>query len=636
MPRDLFEKTPQKTAPKDLLGEYAVEPAMATPITVPAEPPLWKGIAKSADDVVRSIASGLTFGFADELAAAGNAAFTDDTYEQAHEKEMARDADIHPGIAIPGQLAGGIVTGGLGAGKVLASQAVKNAPTLARMLMYPALGATEGAIAGAGYANPDERGKGAAVGGGTGAVLGSVLPGAIWAGGKAIQKVKDLRAPATDAAMSRLYKALVRDGMSPDQAAAKLREMGPDAAMVDVGRNVSGLAEATATRPGKALDSAVDFFDARKEGQLGRILQTLDDSAPPARSVVATESTPDFQNALKIHIPMTRELKKYLARPSVRAGWKNAQNLAAEGDETLPALDDVLNNKEIVGVETRVMHWLKKGMDDILEKKRDGVSGKLESEYGTNMLKAVENSRAQFRGHVKDLNKDYAKQLDRIAAAKKVEEAARLGDDFYNRKMTPAAIQTLTRRLNPEQRAAYQRGVLRQIEAKITPRGEVNYDVSNDVRRLRPKLEAVFGQKRADEIADKMLQEKRFTETGNRVLGNSRTAARQEAIKDFDDGTIGTAVDVVTGTPTSTITSGMKALGNMLRRPSEEISDELADVLYSTDRNAQLRYIAELLKREEMGRAASGKTRAVSSAAIGASSQPIQPREPLRIEVRPQ
>lgn len=74
---------------------------------------------KTVDDIVRSLASGVTSGFADEIAAGANSAVgLAPDYDAALGAERARDKDIPLGIRIPGEVGGMIaqsaLTGGMG------------------------------------------------------------------------------------------------------------------------------------------------------------------------------------------------------------------------------------------------------------------------------------------------------------------------------------------------------------------------------------------------------------------------------------------------------------------------------------------------------------------------------------------
>lgn len=212
MPRDLLA-TKQ---PRDLLG--ATQPQQpdelrATPrrsvweMSIPelgvelarniwADPRAFaRGSARGADDLARSVAEGATLGWADEAAAAADAALGQGTYEENLAAQQARDAMIPPQTRVIGNVAGGAALAPL-----TPTAAVSTIP---RMM---AVGGGTGAVAGAGFAEPGERLEGAQ----RGAMTGAGTAGLIGTAGRVI-------APRSSPAV----QALKREGveMTPGQAA---------------------------------------------------------------------------------------------------------------------------------------------------------------------------------------------------------------------------------------------------------------------------------------------------------------------------------------------------------------------------------------------------------------------------------
>lgn len=187
---------------------YAPIPDPAMPTLASGEPltgtqGLLPDIGRRADDFVRSMASGMTFNLADELAAGATALTSETPFSEALSAERARDVAIPPATAIPGELAGALMTGtGLaGRGVSFLAGAPKTLPSLAGR------GAAEGAAYGAAFGagggeGLEDRLKGAARGGLTGAATGAGL-GAISRGlmGAAPSRptVEAIKSQATDA-----------------------------------------------------------------------------------------------------------------------------------------------------------------------------------------------------------------------------------------------------------------------------------------------------------------------------------------------------------------------------------------------------------------------------------------------------
>lgn len=108
--------------------------------------------AEIVDTGVRSMANMMTFGQADKLAGAANAAMSGSKgdftskYEKEKEKEYARSAELrdkHPEAAMAGDVAGVLMNPAFGAGaKVATSLATKAAPNVVKKAFTPVAGQT--------------------------------------------------------------------------------------------------------------------------------------------------------------------------------------------------------------------------------------------------------------------------------------------------------------------------------------------------------------------------------------------------------------------------------------------------------------------------------------------------------------
>lgn len=112
-----------------------------------------------------------------------------------------------PKTALAAEIGSGLATGGLGLAKVGGKILTPQSSLFKRLLTNTGIGATEGAIAGAGMAETGERGRGAIVGGTAGAVLGG-------AGGEAINYFKK------STALKSKLSSMIDEG-STDKAVAK-------------------------------------------------------------------------------------------------------------------------------------------------------------------------------------------------------------------------------------------------------------------------------------------------------------------------------------------------------------------------------------------------------------------------------
>lgn len=251
-----------------------------------------------ADNIVRQVANGATFGFADEIAAGADTALARSptlsdlitgkpiTYEQRVQKERERDRAFHesdPAAATIAEFAGALA----GPGKFLmANRAISALPTLA--LRGAASGATAGAVGGfgggeGGFENRlGSAGRGAAVGG----TIGGVLPGALLAARRALPMIADAgtgagtvvntllgRYDADQRALDRIAAKIDESGKTPNEIASMVRprDMGASAekpvSLLDVGGDqVQRLGQTVSDLPGPGSSQVRTFLEGRDLG----------------------------------------------------------------------------------------------------------------------------------------------------------------------------------------------------------------------------------------------------------------------------------------------------------------------------------------------------------------------------------
>ena len=233
---------------------------------------LWDDIVGAAGKV----ASGATFGYADELRALVRSRLPEIYGDKTYEEHLAEARGVldefgeaHPKTAFGLELAGGAGTGGLGAAKVLGMKAIQNAPKLAQYLTSGGITAGQGAVAGSGYAKEGERLKNAAIGAAIGLPLGMAIPAAL--GG-----VSRLVMPKSSAAGT--AQKLIQEGISltPGQ-----RMGGVVQGLEDLATSIPIAGGAIKGAQRRAID---DFNRAAINRVLSPIGQKLDDNTPVGRT----------------------------------------------------------------------------------------------------------------------------------------------------------------------------------------------------------------------------------------------------------------------------------------------------------------------------------------------------------------
>lgn len=274
-----------KTAPTPA----AAPTAPARPSAPPPEP-MFTGAGGAA-------LQGLTMGFSDEAIARARALGGDRSYEdyvKAEREAQRKYGEEHPVMSTAAELAGGalpaVLTGGLSAlpgagataarvlGPRVAGALFGQAPSIGRMA---AVGAGSGATTALGTTEkePAEWGgeamRGAVAGGATAGALG-VLGKYILA--PAFGKIKMALGfgdanKASDVAIAR---ALEKDGLTPDQALAKLQAFSRgEMALADLGENTAALLRRSSAAPGPARIETKSALASREAGRIPRVSDDL-------------------------------------------------------------------------------------------------------------------------------------------------------------------------------------------------------------------------------------------------------------------------------------------------------------------------------------------------------------------------
>lgn len=268
-----------------------------------------------ARGTARALGQGLTAQWGDEIEAGlRTGSLSSPRYQSVRDSlrnEQAKFAAEYPKTNVAAELAGGIApvvgatlaTGGAAA----PAAAAKLLPSMARGALA---GAGYGALSGAGLAQEKQDiPAGAVTGGLVGGVLGGAVPGAAALGkglgraslnaldnairqtaesGGMLGRAAQRAVPAMDdraarIAKERILKALMDDGLTPEQAASRLAQMqgrGVPAAVVDAGEeNVLEALNTSYLVPGPGRRTAAEYARTRVAGTSGRLAEQLEQAS---------------------------------------------------------------------------------------------------------------------------------------------------------------------------------------------------------------------------------------------------------------------------------------------------------------------------------------------------------------------
>jgi hypothetical protein len=568
--------------------------------------PASKGIMGYIDDAVRSIASGVTFGFADELAAAGDAALGKGSYKENVRKERARDKQIPAAISIPGEIAGG-VGGTLAAAPALiaaAPAAIKQTlQGLPALIKYLGIGAVEGGIAGAGHAEEGETLSNAAAGAGIGAVAGPVVAGAVKGVQATARGVRHALSP-TVAAKADLARAIARDQDTPAGVASRLASTQadrPGASVADVGgENVRGLTERIAQTPGAGRTEVVPALTKRQQEQATRISEDLKSLTGANKSAIQTieevmedrarEARPLYDKAMAFDAKQEPEIvNKFLA--TIKTGWGKAIVSNPSFRRTLET-EFGIDPKNIKDTPAMVLI-------DAFKKEADGLIGEATRRGNKNQARVLSKMRDDLVGVVDKFNPDYPAARASWAGKSAYMDAVEEGRDILGKNVSAEELAGRFSTMPAAQKEAYRIGA---VSAIINRMGSDPAKLGDMTKYLRSPemLKKVAAMMPTPEAAQSWLKRIQFevgaSELSARALGNSATARRLAEQQDAKDLVGDLVMDAIMQGSVSgmsivnrALQFGPKWLKDTLRSRTDKV---LADMLMNPARGADVGRLA--------------------------------------------
>lgn len=550
-------------------------------------------------------ANTLTFGLADKAAGLGRMAaegvksiYSNEApdYSAAYhapQQERQQFAQENPGGATVASIVGALtnpVNAAVGkwaaASPTVAGLAGRGAVAGAGLSAAQAVGENQGNI-------PDKIGAGLQVAP-YGALLGGAIPPVVHGIGSGLntlanQTINRLPHRQTTAAARKVVEALERDGLTPAQAVARVQQMGPEAALMDVGENSRGLAQAIGLMPGSGKEQITQFLRARQEGVRNPETRELVGGQAQRISGMLNRLVPDDYMATREGIRNTKLAQKLydaayknnkaveskvidriLKTPTGKQAFKNAVRNMQDQMEFVsqrdPELTELLREagQEATGVgvgrglKLKTLDYVKRAMGD-MEEAAKGQFGK-----------PTEQSRI-----ISDLRRQFTRELDKVdptgaySQARKLtstqfgqEEALQRGVEFMSRGpvKNPMALQKAIAEMTPDERHMFRVGAVQALKQKMADtvvRADATKKVSG-IASLEEKIKAAFDDPAMFRAYMNAIEnEANMFNTYSSVLNNSKTAERMAAMQDagMDPGQIAAGImDLKTG-----------GLGNMLR-----------------------------------------------------------------------
>lgn len=570
------------------------------------------GFSRTADDLTRLGLNAATFGFADKAVAG----LTPSTVEQ--ERAATQSARDRQGLLGTGaELAGGMAVPFAAAsrGASLLGRFGTNAMTgIGGVAARTGLAATEGA----GYGVLDALGNDRSLAGG--AALGAVGGSAGNLIGEGVGAVaRSLRSPLARAQEYIAQRGLY-DNLTPDDAAARLSQLGDDAVLADLGSNLQGAAGAVAASPGQGRDIVTRGLTDRQAGANARLRGELDSTlgVAPIPSVI-DEGIEASQRALS---------------PEYGAALSNSR--AVDTSQLANKLDaDIVQLRgKAQKVSSDVRRMLNvTGADQLdpnpatLLQVRQAIDGMLSSETDSSARRAlalarqsVDDTLTNAVPGIKEIDAQYAelaRQRDALSTGQQVLDSGRtsLRPQELEQMVTQGALpqgasvgpSAVPTRLQQGARAEIER----IVGTNSNDRAALQRLIKGEGDWNRSRLNSLFGKAKTDRIINVIENEVAKQATYNTALGNSVTAARSAAMADLPgntttDNVLTNLLDLRGGQVLRNVLGG--AFGEGMQARNNAANAEIARLLMSRDASAFQPVVPSGLTRDSIVRALIGAT----------------------------
>lgn len=494
-------------------------------------------------EAARAAVQGLTLGFGEELEAGARAPFSNEDYAtirdrlRAQQSQFGKDypitqvgLDVLGGLAAPAGILG--ATYKAGQGIMSATKAGAGA------------GALTGAITGAGVAPELSDVPMSAAGyGAAGGVLGGVAPSVFAIGGNAIGNIIDSLGftNANKIASRKLQEYLKKENLTPPQVTSMLdeyRRLGvPQPVLADIGENLRGAGYASYIVPNPQKTATAKFLDSRQQDLANNLVKGLEQKSgvnsqgrfgfdyindlAMAQDAAAKKAYPQ---AYSKDIPAT-PFRKYADRDVFANAYEQAVKRADVYGQKLPSLEQIRNAQFI---STQILHEIKKGLDDVVEKETDAITGKMTG-YGRD----VANVKREFNDLIKYYNKDYAQANAKFADISRLKSSYNDGLDYM--KMETSELASKLKKMTPAERESFRVGMLSDIKDKMSKfkGGDPSRLVFKSDRQKESLKYAFDSVGQYKDFVRQVDAQNELMKTYKKVRGGSETQERATLTEDF-------------------------------------------------------------------------------------------------------
>jgi len=633
------EGTPEATIRRFTLNKAGTP---ETPVSVaPARPQARRPEAFMPGAAGQAL-QGLSMGFGDEAIARIRSLGGDQSYEdlvKAEREGLRKYAEENPRTAMAAELGGSLgpalFTGGAGAipgvaktlGPKLASLLFGKAPSIPRMVGY---GAGSGAVTAVGTSEkePAELGGEALRGG----AAGALTTGAMGLLGKyavmpAFNKIKSALGygDANKMADLAIVKALERDGMTPDQALARMQAMSRgEITLADLGENTAALLRRATAAPSPARAMA-------KSGLAGREMERIPRVSEDLRTLMS--GSKDFYTDVLDLIKKRSDE----ADPLYKASWDSAPQFTPTTAPDLARLQNLPSFREAMtggmkrmadlGIDItdprntlRGLHETKLALDDMIEKA-------MTSDRGANQARTLIGMKERLLADMEKASPEYRIARQAFAGDSELLTAMKEGQRIY--ALPEMDMRKLIDRFkdSPSEYDAFRAGISQAMLEKLRVAGPTADPTKSVLSRdAEQKLRRAFRDDAAfDEFKDRLMQEQRMLQTEK--AGFRRTPLDT----DLDQGAsgVGAAANLMAGRPFTAAGDALRAqFPNLVGMPPRVAVPTTEKLLTPTGKvDTVIDSIMQSLKQQEESLLTAGRATNAGATLAGGLAAARNPKD---------
>ena len=317
----------------------------------------------------------------------------------------------------------------------------------------------------------------------------------------------------------------------------------------DLGPNSQALLDVVNLLPGQSKRVARNFLRKRDSGILTRLKGDLTDAfgqrADYFEEYKALETARKelgdklYKRAYRKNVKIDSDLLEILKRPSMKAAFDNAFNIANEEGENIGKYKLTqnglsLNGSKATNVSTKFMHYMKRGLDDVVYNSKSPISG-----TGKDLLNASKGTRIAFLNVLDEQNPAYKLARNYWAEKSSVMDAMKQGREFLKTDSNELAeiISEMSGSELESFRLGSMQGILSEIESGAE-RTAMSRLLKSPERQKLLKLtfpQTDIGKAAASKFINNLETEVVMRETSKFTLGGSPTILRGEALRKVRD-----------------------------------------------------------------------------------------------------